>query len=288
MNRLVLTTKTYVRPNGEIKINETHLRNVTKVLKNTTREEFKWVLIISNCTQDDLTNLYDRLGNYLYTNAIKVITSWKMSCSQARGYFYDYLSRNPSIDFDYTFDIDDDDYLINPDKLISIIKGPKMLSDLIGFGLEVDKEHYYKWDTWDFSEEYFKRARRYVTTDSQTMFLFFHSYRVCKIIQEYNWVTRLPIEDPHEKGEDTKMAIRLAQWNREHKRDFKYLVIGAIQLNLLHYNIHPDQMSNDTLDEDRGLWKSLLLRYGYNYVNVDDEFYKIDDSDNLVKFNPYE
>lgn len=282
-------TRCYVKSNGEWDLGEKLINSMVSKLNSLKR--LRWIILVSN-TKELKSNCIEELKSKFSDNLLVIPYSERLSCGQAREYLYNWLCRlmpyivNP--DKDYYINVDADDELINLDKLNELSKFD-FNEDLIGYGLITDKpsdkftDEYYDngiHNQWYFDEDYFKRARRNVINETQSMFLFIHSGSFIKSLMEHRkYFVTYPYDHKDEPCEDTLVTLDVANMIKE-----GYTVdISAINLNLLKYTIRGDSISNNTSRYQRLMIKNILTELGYLKVNRN--LYYLGKNNQLYKYN---
>lgn len=300
MNTIEIFTRSYVDEKGHWNLSRDTIDSVIKLFNLDVNNCISWVILVSNYDElntpkkfdlFDLTKLID-LERYRTMEKLHFIfVKDKLSCSEARVEIYrniiEYYTQFKSMTRlctsqpDFFMNLDSDDELINYNALIALTNyAPHIKDDLIGFGLEFNGGEPFS-DEWTWNIDKFNYSRRYITTETQTMFLFLHSYNIIEYaMQMRRFFKSGPVGDPNESCDDTLMAIEVSYANTLSER----FSIGALCANLIRYKIHPNQVSENQEAEFKKWLKDKLHEYGYLYVNS--ENYYIEEFGKIKKFIP--
>ena len=301
MNTLQIYTRSYIRDNGTWDLSLETIESMKELLSKDVNNSISWVILVSNCqvlksmTLPDSTEIKKRCAiNKLINSSNRVALleyEGKLSCSEARVELYrriteckfrnEYLIRTMRGMPDFFMNLDSDDEIISHEDILAFVNhSDKIEDDLIGFGIKFAGGEAFS-DEWTWDIDKFNYSRRYITTDTQTMFLFIHRYSVIEyvLLMRY-FFTCKSVGDPNESCDDTLMALEIS-YGISKGIIFK---IGALCSNLILYKIHPGQISEDQQSGYKDTLKVGLAKYGYLYVNSGD-YYKVEDK-NLVKFTP--
>jgi len=288
--RLHLYTRSYVDDEGNLKLSPELIKKVDSLLSLDVNYNIDWSILISNMNCDQANLLSKRIGTL--KNASRIFLHYwanRMSASQARSVIlrnlYKLITSGRIIpckicDNSVLMNIDSDDDLINLDKLVSLtnsLTGHEF--DLLAFGIDANPKPN-KFEFWSFTEENLLKGKRYCTLETQTMFLFMHSYHMIPAMIEG---IELPVGDPNESCEDTKMAINLAKINKGQENNLRVSVVCE---NFIDYRIHEGQVSDNQEPEFNAKLGKELRDAGSLYVNH--KFYKFTGNNELIEYSPYE
>lgn len=282
--RLHLYTRSYIKSDGHINLNPNLVHSIGNLLDKGCGK-ITWNLLISNTDCIDYTIYKSDLGIQSVYLDIDYVGPM-LSASEAR-YKILYRIYNNILatgrqgvngENDILMNIDSDDDLINPDKLLTLVNSLTGYEfDLLAFGIKSTPSPN-EFDSWSFTESKFKQDRRYCTLDTQTMFLFMNS---CKYIPEMVHRILRPKSDPSESCEDTRMAVNLAKINAGTKNNIR---VSAVCSDFIEYRIHQDQVSKTQDVESKKLVGSELTKAGNLFVNH--KFYKFEGNE-LIEYSPY-
>ena len=282
--RLHLYTRSYIKSDGRINLNPDLVHNIGDLLEKGNGK-ITWTLLISNIGNSNTIINKETLGiNSFYFDI--VYTSPMLSASEARykilHQLYNEINRLFYLELpgenDILMNIDSDDNIINQDKLLNLVNSLTGYEfDLLAFGIKAIPNPN-EFESWSFTESKLKLDRRYCTIDTQTMFLFMHSY---KYVPEMTYRILRSRADPSESCEDTRMAINLAKINSGNKNNIR---VSAVCSDFIEYRIHQDQVSKKQDLESKKEIGSELTEAGNLFVNHN--FYKFEDNE-LIEYNPY-
>lgn len=276
MNSLIIYTRSYINEKGEWVMNEALINQMNELFKILPRHVLNWCVLISGLGSKS-KEVTDKYMNILPSRTLIRYQTEPFSASEARSDLISFLSNpNESTPYDYYLNIDSDDEIADLSLIEGFVKSNKLDADLLGFGLNLVEGTKLP-ERFNFSEENLLKYRRYITEESQCMFLFIHSRKVLLDIWINSWVTALPKSDPNESLEDLRLAIKVARSER-----YK---ISTICANLINYIESPNQVSNN---QELGVISELhreLKKTKQLYANY--KHYKYDKNNNLIEWNPY-
>jgi hypothetical protein len=277
--KLTIYTRSYIKSNGDWDLSYETINSVIKILNMT--KDVRWVILVSNYhpgKYQSIKDKYDALTKY--GNVSFNFVGGRLSCSEARVSIYKFLDKNSEDQFrcGYFMNLDSDDELINQKKLVELLSHDELMdNDLIGFGLEVPKNNPMH-KTWTWNKHKFRYSRRYITTNTQTMFLFLHRFWVISRVlsAHLSYFTTYPVNHPNESCDDTLLCLEMASIRTT-------LTISAVCANFIKYNIHEGQVSENQTSEYKEELGKELKKLGYLYVNS--HFYKYR-LGNLIQYTP--
>jgi len=294
MNTLQIYTRSYIRDDGTWSMSEKTIASVRKLLDIAPKNSVKWLVFISGLPEESRVSeikqrTFQKFADLYYDYPDQVNEmheSERYSTGRARQYLFDRFHMqyryHRELMQDYFMNLDDDDELTNQNILLSFINDPCIqFNDLIGFGLDVPENSKMR-SEWYWDIDKFNYSRKYVTTDTQTMFLFLHSFKAIQRLLTRGFNLSKCVSEPYECAEDSYIAIAVSEYNKGNQDD--PILVDAICANFIKYNIHENQTSNRQTDEERKKVHDKLLEVGYLYVTG--SFYKLAGSGHLLKFIP--
>jgi len=303
MNNLLIITRSYVRKDGTWDLSMDTIKSMSELLSRDKSDSIRWMIVRSSCLNCklDVTPEEIEIINSRVTSKVKLLdVSNQLSCSEARIHLYERILFEDRCDWthfshwskrtwkpDFFMNLDSDDEIADIETILSFVNSDEIEDDLIGFGLEFTGGEPFSKE-WDFNYEKFIYSRRYVTTETQTMFLFLYRVDIIKkAIESYRnkvgYLRSESVGSPNESCDDTLMALEVAESNKLEPNRFK---IGALCANMIRYHIHPGQVSENQQSEYKNKLKETLWDLGYLYVNSGN-FY-LSKEGRLEKFNPYD
>lgn len=202
-----------------------------------------------------------------------------VSLSRARSIMLnDLVCNEPNV---YLMNLDMGDELLNIDKLIELVRSYDDWDDLIGFGVKLpdwlDKEG------WSFTESYFNKSKSYCTDVTQTAFLFLHNVRLIDEILDSPLNREFKSDDYRDIFEDIRLSISVAELNRLVRR----VEISAVQCDFIKINSSDRVLKNTADNRNYHILTTKALKDLGN-LHVNSEFYKFNEINKLIKYNPYE